>query len=337
MSRGTQFDTFSYIYDGFDHLLRDYVLGSAARVATEIGATAYILMGVYILLWGLAMMRNAIEEPVVDGVVRLLKLSVILGLALNTGRYAEYIVDFFLQTPEAMAQVIVLGEATSGGSIGGTADALVQRVIDTASGIWDQAGVLNGNMGHYALAILVIVFGFVVAAVAFMVFLFAKFGLVFLLALGPIFLVLAMFDATRPFFEGWLRQLVTLLLTMIFILAGATFIFAMVEAVADRTAALIARDQLLQGVTQLGAVAVAGTVLLLNVKGLAAAVANGFTMSMGHALRRAPGMGTAMGLASRGAAATATGGASVVVGTAASAAKAATHALRAKNTVRRNA
>lgn len=234
MAQGTQFDTFSYVYDGFDQLLNDYVLDSAEKLSTAIAPTAYAMLAIYFVLWGFSMIRNIIEEPVTDGLFRMLKVSLILGFALNSGRYAGDITGFFMQTPEAMAQVVVLDSSTDGASIGSTADALVQRTIDSGTKIWDQAGVMNGNVGHYFVAILVMAFGFVLSAVAFMIFMFAKFGLVFLLALGPIFILMLMFGPTRALFEGWLRQLVTLALTMVFILAAATFIFSMVEAVAER-------------------------------------------------------------------------------------------------------
>lgn len=335
MAQGTQFDTFSYVYDGFDQLLNDYVLDSAEKLSTAIAPTAYAMLAIYFVLWGFSMIRNIIEEPVTDGLFRMLKVSLILGFALNSGRYAGDITSFFMQTPEAMAQVVVLDSSTDGASIGSTADALVQRTIDSGTKIWDQAGVMNGNVGHYFVAILVMAFGFVLSAVAFMIFMFAKFGLVFLLALGPIFILMLMFGPTRALFEGWLRQLVTLALTMVFILAAATFIFSMVEAVAERADSLMAADQLLQGLVQLGAATMAGTVLLLNVKGMASAVAGGMSMAMGQALRRVPGAGRAVGLAAQGATAVATGGASVGISAAAATARATGNLLRATNTIRR--
>ncbi len=50
----------------------------------------------------------------------------------------------------------------------------------------------------------------------------ARIGLALLLALGPIFVVLALFDGTRGLFTGWLKGLVMLALAPLFAVLGGT-------------------------------------------------------------------------------------------------------------------
>lgn len=335
MPTGPSFDIFQYVYDGFDTLLNDYVLATAQTIITTITPVAYIMLGIYFVLWGFAMVRGLIQEPVTEGLMRMVKISIVFGIALGVGNYSTYVVDFFMQTPDAMAAVIALDGTADATSIGRTADSLVDRTIDTATEIWDQAGVMNGNIGHYFVAFIVAFAGLTIAAIAFMIFMFSKVGLVFLLALGPMFILMAMFKQTQPFFEGWLKQLITYMLTMIFILAAASFIFSMVSAVVDRVTPMILSDYLLQGLVQLSAVGVCGVVLLLNVKSMATGVAGGLNMAMSGPLRQMMS-GGGVGRIARAGVGVATGGvATGVIGAArvAGMAKGVGNLARANNSI----
>lgn len=286
MPTGPSFDIYQYVYDGFDTLLNDYVLDTAQRISTTLTPVAYTMLCIYFVLWGFSMVRGLIREPVTDGLMRMVRIAIVLGIALGVGNYSTYVVDFFMQTPDAMAAVIALDGTAEATSIGRTADSLVDRTINTATEIWNQAGIMNGNWGHYFVAFIVVFAGLTISAVAFLIFMFSKIGLVFLLALGPMFVLMAMFKQTMPFFEGWLKQLVTYMLTMIFVLAAVNFIFSMVSAVVDRVTPMMLSDYLLQGMVQLSAIGVCGVVVLLNVKSMATGIAGGLNMAMSGPLRQ---------------------------------------------------
>jgi len=56
--------------------------------------TAQLLV-LYFIIHGFMMMRGMIEEPVTDFAWRVVRLSIITGLALNVGYYNAAVVDLF--------------------------------------------------------------------------------------------------------------------------------------------------------------------------------------------------------------------------------------------------
>lgn len=327
-------DIFAKAYDGFDTILNDYVLETAQKIAETIAPVAWTMMGIYIVLWGFAMIRGMIDEPVTDGLFRMLKLSLIVGFALQIGVYGQWIVDTCINTPEVLASKMSLGHAVSAGSVGQTGDALVNKVLDTAKEIWSQAGIMNGNVGHYFIAIVFCSLGLIMAGLGFIFFLMAKVGLVFSLAVGPLFILMLMFKPTQRFFESWVTLVVGFMLQIVFILAAVGFAFYIFQKVADRAAQLTAGQQLLEAPVQLAAATMLGVVLLFVAKSMASSVSNGFNISLGEVSHKMSHAGRVGRAATDLVKAKATGGASLAI-KAAGAAKTAGQGFRAMNTVRR--
>lgn len=344
------FDIFSYTYAGFDQLLNEHVLATSAKVAEVIGPTSWKLVGIYIVLWGFAHVRGMIDEPVTDGIFRVLKWTIALGLALNTALYAEHIVNFTMTAPEALASLVALnGQMVSETGMASTGDAIVSNVIETSQSIWSEAGVMNGNFGHYIVAIFFAAGGTVIALVGFLLYMMAKIGLVFSLSVGPIFIVFVLFDSTRPYFNAWVNAVAGFMMSIVFVLAAVGFSFSFFEKVATRAASLTLGEQLLQGMVQISAAATIGVVTIFMAKNMASQIMSGFNLSiretMGKARAGQLAAKSAMGMpgkAARGAlnaarlgkvaAAVATGGKAAIVSGAAAGVGA---MFRASNSIRR--
>src|SRR3546814_12601313 len=57
------------------------------------------------------------------------------------------------------------------------------------------------------------------AAIGFAITIFAKVALAIIIALGPIFIALALFEPTRRFFHGWLGQTINYIVLLAVIIA----------------------------------------------------------------------------------------------------------------------
>src|SRR3546814_4940198 len=62
------------------------------------------------------------------------------------------------------------------------------------------------------------------AAIGFAITIFAKVALAIIIALGPIFIALALFEPTRRFFHGWLGQTINYIVLLAVIIAVTTLI-----------------------------------------------------------------------------------------------------------------
>jgi type IV secretion system protein VirB6 len=291
---------FTYFYSEFDAVLSGYISEKSADIITAISPTAWIMLGIYIVLWGFSAMRGQIDEPITDALFRMLKIALVLGIALNVGRYQEYVVDFVMDTPAALSQVLVLGNTNpevGDASTYGMIDDILNKTLAAANKAWDQMSVFSPGqaMGLGFAAILVLLFGLFFTLTAGIMILLAKAGMVLLLAIGPIFILLAMFQATQRFFEQWLAQVITSMLTLVLLLACCAMFFGMVEQAIGLAANVIEKDPL-QAVATVSAAGTFCTFLLFQAGPLASAMASGLALPIGQAAKKLSGIGMAESL-----------------------------------------
>jgi type IV secretion system protein VirB6 len=97
---------FHYLFAEISNILANYWSGTATRIAGAIRPAGYTLLTIYVVLWGWSMIRRAIQEPVGDGVGRIVRMTVIYAIAINMLYYNKFIGDFLWQLPEALAAVV---------------------------------------------------------------------------------------------------------------------------------------------------------------------------------------------------------------------------------------
>jgi type IV secretion system protein VirB6 len=180
------FQIFQPAYAFVDEKLGVFLNERAASVIGEVAGPLRAALVLYVILYGFAILRGSISEPIMDFAVRSLKLAFIYLLA-TTVAYSSFVIDpLFHVLPNTLARAAYLAEKIAG-----------------------EASPFD--FGPWILAALVYLVGALAAALSFGVVLIAKVALALLVALGPIFIACALFDATRRFFFGWLAQAVNYL------------------------------------------------------------------------------------------------------------------------------
>jgi type IV secretion system protein VirB6 len=267
--------------------LASYISVHAASTAAALEPAAVTAAVVYVMIWGYLHLRGKIDEPVVTAAVRLATIVAVFGVGLRLWLYHSVIVDTFFSAPSALAANLVGASDPVA-----TVDLIWDRGGNVAGMLWDRGGLLTGDVGFYiaATAIYCLV-GFVCVYTMFLIAL-SRIALAVLLALGPLFIVLALFDATRRFFEAWLHELANYALVTVLTVLVAALLLDLVEAYAVQTAA---RGAALMSVDALNLALAAGLVLLVlrQVPPIAARLAGGFALS---------GFGVVEGLGQRAAA-----------------------------------
>ena len=244
-----------------------------ARVAAAIEPAAIGLATLYVMVWGWLHLSGRIQEPLLDGAKRILVLAVILGVSLRLWMYNDVLIDTFFNAPSQLTAAI-LGAPRPLAAI----DQLWIDAQSVAVSLSAQSSFFGGHptFSLMALAIYVVV-GFTCAYAVFLMSL-SLLATAFLLALGPVFIVLLLFDATRRFFESWIAQLATYALVSILIALVAALLLSVVRAYATSAVALG------QGVTISDAVrlcACAALILLImrQVLPIAAGLGSGVALS----------------------------------------------------------
>ena len=179
-----------------------------------------------------------------------------------------------------------------------TIDAIWERGGAVADFLWNNGGVFNGDFGYYvAGAVIWTLMGLVCVYTMFLIAL-SSVALAVLLALGPLFIALLLFDTTRRFFEAWLAQLANYALITSLTVMLAALLLQVVQSYAAQTAAL---GPAIATVDALNMVLVAVLVFLLlrQIMPIASGLAGGIALSTFGVLSRSVSWG--LGRGARGA------------------------------------
>ena len=269
--------------------LASYIGTNTARVAEALEPAIVTLATVYVMAWGYLQLTGRIDEPFVTGLKRLLTLAAVLGGAVHLWLYNSLIVDTFYQAPAQLAAAVV-----------GAPDPVA--VVDA---IWNRGGAVAGylfnnggffkDIGCYiAGATVWVLVGLLCVYTMFLIAL-SSIALAVLLALGPLFMALLLFEATRRYFEAWLAQLANYALITILTVLVAALLLQIVESYADQTAA---RGTAIVTVDALNMVLIAVLVFLLmrQVMPIAAALAGGIALNSFGTVSRLIGWGMRTGM-----------------------------------------
>ncbi len=253
--------------------LDGYIGANTALVAQTLEPAVVILATVYVMVWGYLQLTGRIEVPMAEGLRRLVTLAVILGSAVHLWLYNSVIVDTFYRAPAQLAAAIVgASDPVS------TLDEIWARGGAVAGFLWNNGGVFSGDFGYYvAGAVVWVIVGLLCVYVMFLIAL-SSVALAVLLALGPLFLALLLFDATRRLFESWIAQLANYGLITVLTVLVAALLLRVVESYAEQTAQ---RAAALTTVDALDLLLMSVLVFLLmrQIMPIAAALAGGIALS----------------------------------------------------------
>ncbi len=236
------FHFYSTLFTTLDASLQTYVNDIAAGIINAITPVAHTLLLIYVMLWGWSMMRGMIGEPIMDGATRIVRLSIIVGLALNLGRYNSYVADFLWNTPDALSQIIASGYSDSNTKVQ-YLDTLMGQMYTFGNRFYDKALESSSygipDLGYMFFAAAIWLCG--VLATGFGAFLLAlsKMMLAILLAVGPIFILLTVFEPTKKLFDSWFGQCLTFVFTAVLTSAAIKLIFTILETYLGKGNAMV--------------------------------------------------------------------------------------------------
>lgn len=269
---------FEQFFTWLNGQLATYVSANAARVASAIEPAAVTLATVYVMMWGYLSLTGRIQEPILEGIKRILVIGIVLGVGLRLWTYNDLAVDTFTRGPDQLAAA-VLGSSS-------TVSVVDQIWIDgnlTAEQLLGKGSVLNENFAYYLAGFLVyFLVGLTTVVTAFLLAL-SKVALALILALGPIFIVLLFFDATKRFFEAWIAQLANYALVTILATLAAALLLSVLRSYTKSAASLGGAITIAEGAR----VCVASALVFLvmrQVMSIAAGLASGIALSSFNAI-----------------------------------------------------
>jgi type IV secretion system protein VirB6 len=232
MSTPSDFHFYEDTFARLDAALTGYVGDVASNVIGAFTGVTYTLLMIYMMLWGWSTLRGMISEPVTDAMTRLIRLSVIVGIAMEIGRYNTFVSDFLWSTPDALAAIVADGYSDSTSNVQ-FLDELMSKLYDLGDAYWQKANAMGDffpDFGLLATAVLIWIAG--VAATAYGAFLLAlsKMALAILLGVGPLFVLCLIFEGTKRFFESWLGQALNYVFLVVLTAGAIKLILTILEA-----------------------------------------------------------------------------------------------------------
>jgi type IV secretion system protein VirB6 len=270
---------FQTFWSWLNQTLAGYIGDNTARVSAALEPAIVTMATVYVMVWGYLQLTGRIEQPVTDGLRRIVVLVVVLGVSLRLWLYNTVIVDSFYDAPAQLTAAVV-----GAGDPVGTIDAIWLQGGTVAAQLWEKHVVFS-NIGFcLAGAVVWMLIGLLCVYAMFLIAL-SHIASAVLLAIGPLFIVMLLFDSTRRFFEAWITQLATYALISVLTVLVAALLLHVVATYAAQTAA---RGEAILTVDALDMMLVSVLVFLLmrQIMPIASGLAGGLALTSFGAISR---------------------------------------------------
>lgn len=212
---------FAYLTSSIDSALNTFVVDVSSSIAAGIAPLVAMGVTIWILMYGYAVMRQEVSDPINVFIKNVFKISLILGIGVSAGIYQNLIVGSVNDLADGL--VLFASNGKTAGGVFAVLDTLVTVGMTTVMKIiWK--GLLNLPSGALdivaafclaaALAVLLVVIGVLATA--------AKIALAMVLAFGPLFISTLVFKPIAHWFQQWLNKVANYVVLMAITSAFAT-------------------------------------------------------------------------------------------------------------------
>lgn len=277
-----QGNLWQFLSQSIDNATATFVTGISSTIASAIipGVTAAVT--IWIVMYGWSVVLGEVHEPLHQFTERAFKVSAILAVALGSGAYQSYVVDFVNGLTTGLAQTVMPGSTSNLFSV---IDQLDSKGFQLMQMFWERGTNLLpwGGYGDLISALIVGISSAIAELVIAGLLLVVKVALALMLAVGPLFVACLAFGPTRRFAEGWIGTVANYCLLIFFLAATSAICLSIYQAFFDHMLATSASDSPLGDATSLLALVGALTILITQLPGIAAGIAGGAAVSGGAA------------------------------------------------------
>jgi len=174
-----------------------------------------ILLGLYVAFFGISLMLGRANLSVRALLPKMMTLGLVLTFATSFVAFSAVFYNLSIGGPDQVAGVLTGVQGESATAVFAQKLDVVFQAIQKASGDTKDISAFSprGMMWLGAMLLLLGTVGLLVTA---------RIALALLLAVGPIFVVLALFEGTRGLFTGWLKGLAMMALAPLFAVLGGS-------------------------------------------------------------------------------------------------------------------
>ncbi len=222
-----------------------------------------ILLTLYVAFFAINLLTGRGSLGVRSLTPRMITLGLVLTFATSWVAYQSVVWNLAIGAPDWLASVLTGDDGSATQTFASKVDIVFQAIEQASQGKEDISAF--SPAGIMWLGALLFMLGTVGVLVT------ARIALALLVALGPIFVVMALFNGTRGLFTGWLKGVVMLALTPLFAVLGGSIMLEMAVPVLSALAQNGPGGEIPQRAAlaffMIGAVHVALMIMVLKVTG----------------------------------------------------------------------
>lgn len=303
---------FGFLFDQIGKSVTEFANEGAAALIGYLGPTAVVLLTIYVLLWGVAMAAGQISEPFTDGMKRIIRMCIIVGFALTAGIYQSTVVDLFQRAPANIANVMTGGSNFASdyddtNDLANMLDNTVSNGFRIGGSAWKQGeehnatskmvGFTATGVTYQVLAILVCLISLLIVGVAGGIIFVAFLAMSILLAIGPLFIMMAIFPSQQRWLEMWMGQTVNFALLFILEALTCSLLFKMIDDyinMLDTFGPGVELHDVLMICLRVVGLTIVCIAILSQMSGIASALAGGASIQAANVTGKLAGMGMDM-------------------------------------------
>jgi type IV secretion system protein VirB6 len=186
----------------------------------QLTLTLTLVLVLYVAGFGLSLMLGRSNLGVRALIPKMITLGLVVGFATSYVAFSTVFYNFFIGGPDQIAGILTGSRGESATGVFAQKLDVVFIAIQQASGDTKDISAFSppGMMWMGAMLLLLGTVGLLVTS---------RIALALLLAVGPIFVVLALFEGTRGLFTGWLKGLTMMALAPLFAVLGGSIMLEM--------------------------------------------------------------------------------------------------------------
>ncbi|WP_408914475.1 type IV secretion system protein [Brucella pseudogrignonensis] len=248
--------------------------GSSALMGHIVGPMK-LAATLYIVLYGYFVLKGTIQEPAMDFVFKCMKIVIITMLATSVSDYNSYVSNFFFHTLTDEIGSALHISAPSGNPY----DTIMTTALTQGLSLWKAASWGPSMVFDAVMVGIILITAVIVCIIGFIVSIYAKMALALVLVLGPVFIALALFDATRRFTESWLGQAANFVVLQILVVSlGSLLLNTLITLING----LNGENDVATAATTYAAYTLCASYLFYQLPGIASSLAaGGASLSMG--------------------------------------------------------
>lgn len=278
------FALFGPLFSKIDTAVSTFVGQISSNAISTI--TPFVTVGLTLgfIAYAIAIIRGAIDMPVMDFLARSVKIGIIVSIAGAGGLYQSQIADAITALPDGLATALI-SDPAQGSKAANIIDEAAGKGFDAAARAFEQSSFFSSDGLLYGIfGIIIIVATAVVVAIGGAFILLAKVAMALLAGIGPLFIFCFLWQPLAKLFDMWVGQvlnyvMLTVLFSSLFGLMMSIY-GGFVEGVRFEEGVNVAYT--LGGTLILSAAMV---LVLLQLPGIASALAGGVSLSYMHELR----------------------------------------------------